>query len=80
MGAMRRAEGVVYEDIAVGGESRRKGWIVLLFTSMESNVLQKEQLAWPQSIHRIIGPHAERVARGWNHQLQVVRQTLRRRS
>ena len=80
MGAMRRAEGVVHEDITVGGEPRRKGWVILLFTNMEADVLQQEQLTRSESIHRIVGPHAERIARGWNHHLQVVRQTLRRRS
>jgi hypothetical protein len=78
MGAMRRAEGVIHEDIAVGREPCRKHRVVLLFTGMEANVLQQEKLAWSQSIHRIIGSHAERIARGWNHHLQVVRQTLRR--
>jgi hypothetical protein len=80
MGAMRCAEGVVYEDITVGGESRRESWVILLFTDMEADVLQQEQLAWSESIHRIIGSHTERVASCWHHHLQVVRQTLRRRS
>ena len=80
MGAVRRAEGVVHEDITVGGEPRREGWVILLFTNMEADVLQQEELSWSESIYRIIGPHAERVACGWNHQLQVVCQTLRRRS
>ena len=39
---MRRAECVVDEDITVRGEPRRKGWVVLLFAGMESNILQQE--------------------------------------
>ena len=71
-----RAESIVDEDVGIRGELCRKGRIILLFARMEAHVLQQDEFAWPQTLHRIFGPHAECVPRGGNHHLQVMRESL----
>ena len=62
VGAMGGPEGVVDEDVGVGGERRREGRIVLLLLGVEAEVLEQQDLAWPQALDRVLGPDAERVA------------------
>ena len=66
MCAMCRAERIVYEDIAVGGESLGERWIVALFTGVESNILEEQQFARSQSANSVVGPNTERITSRWH--------------
>lgn len=78
MRAVRRAEGIVHKHIGIRGELRCERRIILLLACMEAHVLEKKQFARAKALHRILRPAAECVAGGWNHHLQVIRESLGR--
>jgi hypothetical protein len=80
MGAVRCAECIVHEDIAIRGEPLRKGWIVALLTGVEANVLEEKEFARSQAANGIVGTNAERIASRWHIDANELCQSLRCRS
>jgi len=77
---MRRAKSIIDKDVGIRGQLRGKRWVVLLFACVEAHILQEEELAGAKALHRIFGSASKCITSGRDHHLQVIGESLGRRS
>jgi hypothetical protein len=77
MGAVRCAECIVHEDIAIRCEPLGERWIVALLTGVEANVLKQKQFARSQAANGIVSTNAKRIASRWHIDANKLCQSLR---
>ena len=80
VGAVGRPEGVVDVDVRVRRQLLGELRVVLLLLGVEAQVLEEEELARPESLDRILGADAQRVAGHRDVAPEQLGQTLRRRA
>src|SRR5262249_14305481 len=79
VGAVRRREGVVDEDVAERGQLRDEGGIVAFLARVEAGVLQAQDVARLHGIHRGRRPFADAILRERDRPLEDVRDHRRER-
>jgi hypothetical protein len=80
MGTVRCTECIVYEDVTIRGESFRERWVIALFTSMETNVLEQQKLTWSQATHGIVGTNTKCITGRWHVDANKLGESLSCRS